>query len=414
MRRAFNFWMDFVKIEPSQQIELRAKQLLDLDPRVKNFWEQKMRDFKRHLYTLKNRKGKRISSATVENRLKAPASFFRHNGLRLNLESGFWTDIEPAEREKVPTKWVPSNEHVRIMYKRTESYRDKALLLVLYQSGFSPIDVSALRIEHFPEIYSESPQHHYIAKLREKTNILQQTCLSREAIHDLQYYLEDRAQTGIQRLKDRKEGPKEEDLKEGRVTKGWLFLSHKGEQLGTRYISEAMKRIAEKSFGEEKAKQFQTRHLRDAYKNALQRAKLGTETVDKLFGHKRAGAKEAYGLEQALIEEGYAEAFEYMSINGVTQSTGDVREIMKAQKDQSERMDMLLNMVQEERKKSQEQAEKIDNLVKLNTDLEKRMSDYERIGIDHETVKWIVDLFKRADKEALKKGELRIREEPES
>jgi len=392
MRRAFNFWMDFAEIEPSQQIEMRAKQLLDLDPRVKNYWEEKMRDYKQHLHTLKNRKGKRISSATIENYLKAPASFFRYNGLRLSLESGFWSDIEPAEREKVVTKWVPSNEHVRLMYKRAESYRDKALLLTLYQSGFTPIDVSALRIEHFPEIYSETPQHHYIAKLREKTNVLTQTCLSREAIHDLRYYLEDRG------------NPKE----------GWLFLSHKGEQLGTRYISEAMKRIAEKTFGEERAKQFQTRHLRDAYKNALQRAKLGTETVDKLFGHKRAGAKEAYGLEQALIEEAYTEAFEYMSINGITQSTQDVGEVVKRQKEQSERIDMLLNMVQEERKKSQEQAEKIDNLAKLNADLEKRMSDYDRIGIDHETVKWIVDLFKRADKEALKKGELRIREEPDT
>ena len=128
-----------------------------------------------------------------------------------------------------------------------------------------------------------------------------------QAIHDLRYYLEDRG------------NPKE----------GWLFLSHKGEQLDPRFISEAIKRIAEKTFGEEKAKEFQTRHLRDAYKNALQRAKLATETVDKLFGHKRMGAKEAYQLEQALIEEAYAQAFQYMSINSITQSTEDLREIRK-------------------------------------------------------------------------------------
>jgi len=79
-----------------------------------------------------------------------------------------------------------------------------------------------------------------------------------------------------------------------------------------------MKRIAEKTFGEEKAKEFQTRHLRDAFKNALQRAELATETVDKLFGHKRMGAKEAYQLEQPLIEEAYAQAFQYMSINSIT------------------------------------------------------------------------------------------------
>ena len=133
------------------------------------------------------------------------------------------------------TKWVPSNEHVRLMYRRAESYGDKALLLVLYQSGFAPIDVSALRIEHFPELYTmEPPQHHYIAELREKTNVLTQTCLSREAIHDLRYYLEDRG------------NPKE----------SWLFLSHKGEQLDPRFISEAMKRMRRKRSDRKRPRNF--------------------------------------------------------------------------------------------------------------------------------------------------------------
>ena len=116
-----------------------------------------MQDFKRYCYTLKNRQGKRYASNSVKGFLKAPASFFRHNGYRLMLEIGYWTDIEPAPREKVLRKWVPSNEEIRLIYKRAESYRDKALLLVLYQSGFSPIDVSALRIEHFPDLYVDRP-----------------------------------------------------------------------------------------------------------------------------------------------------------------------------------------------------------------------------------------------------------------
>ncbi|MDH5687590.1 MAG: hypothetical protein OEZ48_06990 [Candidatus Bathyarchaeota archaeon] len=149
----------------------------------------------------------------------------------------------------------------------------------------------------------------------------------------MRYYLEDRGNP--------REGP--------------LFLSHKGEQLDPRFISEAIKKIAVKAFGPEKTQKFEVRHLRDAYKNALQRAKLSAETVDKLFGHKRAGAKEAYQLEQALIEEAYAQAFQYMTINSITQGTQDLREIQKRQ----EEMDLKINQEREERSQDMAMLTKI-------------------------------------------------------
>jgi len=186
------------------------------------------------------------------------------------------------------------------MYKHAD-VRDRPLLLVLYQSGFSEVDVSSLNIEDLPEIYT-CEGHHYIAKLREKTNILEQTCVSMEAIHDLRIMLRER----------------------GNPEKGALFESQKGKRLSVRFLNDAIKRLAEKTFGTEKAKDFQTKNLRDSYKNGLLRAHLDTEIVDKMFGHKRSGAKEAYQLEQALIEESYEKAFKFLSVNHGLQAKTDL------------------------------------------------------------------------------------------
>ena len=147
-----------------------------------------------------------------------------------------------------------------------------------------------------------------------------------------------------------------------------MFLSHKGEQLDPRFISEAIKKIAVKAFGPEKTQKFEVRHLRDAYKNALQRAKLSAETVDKLFGHKRAGAKEAYQLEQALIEEAYAQAFQYMTINSITQGTADLQEIQKRQEKTEQKVDTLLDIIEEQRKEVEDLKNMIRGLMSENVE----------------------------------------------
>src|SRR3972149_11832312 len=120
--------------------------------------------------------------------------------------------------------------------------RDKSLLLVLTQSGFSEVDVSLFKVEHFKAIW-ELPQteHFYIEKCREKTGFghEQATCISYEALHDIREMLSER----------------------GKPTEGYLFVSQtkgKGEGIDTRTINEAMKALAERTFEKEKAKEFNT------------------------------------------------------------------------------------------------------------------------------------------------------------
>lgn len=74
-----------------------------------------------------------------------------------------WTQQQPViQRMKL------DRDEVKAMYSHG-NLRDRALLLVLAQSGFSEVDVSCLRIEELKGLY-ENPEteHYFIEKPREK------------------------------------------------------------------------------------------------------------------------------------------------------------------------------------------------------------------------------------------------------
>src|SRR5450759_374402 len=127
--------------------------------------------------------------------------------------------------------------------------RDRSLLLVLYQSGFSETDVSSLNLEDVPDI-RETEGHYQITMHREKTDILQRTCISEEAVHDIREMLKERENNG-QLIPD----------KTGKIP---LFISQKGERLSVRFINDAIKTMVEKTSGKKEAEKFKTKRLRDA------------------------------------------------------------------------------------------------------------------------------------------------------
>ena len=67
---------------------------------------------------------------------------------------------------------------------------------------------------------------------------------------------------------------------------GYLFVSTtkgKGDKLEVRTINQAMKVLAEKTFGVEKAKEFKTKALRSFYNSALLRADIKSEVKDLMI-----------------------------------------------------------------------------------------------------------------------------------
>jgi hypothetical protein len=160
----------------------------------------------------------------------------------------------------------------------------------------------------------------YHARLREKTNILQQTCVSREALEEIRIMLQSRGfpKTGYLFVSFRRVARDLRDEKEK--------LAFSDEQLGVRGINETMKAIVAKAYNG-KAELWKTKHLRDAFMNALEKARITQEVKDSMVGHMRQGSRKEYGISEDTIKSLYAEAFKFITINGFGSTSRKVEEL---------------------------------------------------------------------------------------
>jgi len=300
--REFPTWLEFIKMTSTEQIEKRASDLASKNLTERIFFENKFRAYKEHL-----EKNTELKASSIKTMLRTVASFFGRNGLPLALKRGDW---ESTKKTEVIHRFKLKNEDVRKMYAHA-NLRNRSLLLTLYQSGFSEVDTASLKVEDIKDIYDLAQNEHYfIEKPREKTNIIQATCISYEALHDIRAMLSERG------------SPKE----------GYLFVSQtkgKGSRIDTRRINEAMKTLAEKTFGKEKAKEFKTKALRSAYNSALLRAKIQPQELkDLMMGHGRKGSRKHYDYDEETIREAYDRAFEHLTVNGI-QTREDMKKLQE-------------------------------------------------------------------------------------
>jgi integrase len=328
----FHDWYVFVGMTPTEQVKKRMHDLTTESLTERLFFENKFRSFKEYL----EKKGD-LKPLSVKTHLRTVASFFSRNGLPLNLKRGDW---ESTQEQPVIQRWKVTKEEVKAMYSHG-NLRDRALLLVLAQSGFSEVDVSNLKIENLKGIYEQSEtEHYFIEKPREKTGEIQATCLSYEAIHDISAMLQER----------------------GNPTEGYLFVSTtkgKGDKLEVRTIHQAMKGLAEKTFGAEKGKEFKTRALRSFYNSALLRADIKSEVKDLMMGHARQSARRHYDYDEITIKEAYQRAFEFLSINGM-QTRLDIKRVMEALKGVEAANIVLQKQIERREKELNELKERIE------------------------------------------------------
>ena len=364
-KERFPRFLEWVKQPPSQIIQSRLEHLTTTDLAKRRYWEQQLIKFTRHLESLTDNEGKRkLSTWSIKGFQTAVQSFFSHNGCRL-VFARKELDVEPAEREKVEKEWIPSNEEVRVIYRACKSARDRSILLTLYQSGFSEVDVSNMRIEDFdfydqngkwkPEPYTDV----YHARKREKTNILQQTCLSREAIEDIRVMLQNR----------------------GFPQKGWLFESRKSERLTVRGINDMLKPIVNYHL-KHKDELWKTKHLRDSYMNGLLMAKLTQETKDVMVGHKRAGARASYKIAEQTVRQAYDSAFKFLSVNGVGSST---RKIEQIEQDFNKTKSELAQAIAELRQQNKELEQALDTQFLKTMEAMKKLLAKKGIEFKEET-----------------------------
>jgi site-specific recombinase XerD len=263
--------------------------------------------------------------ATVKSHIRTVMSFFSKTGVKLSFSRGE-LKVNPSEKDKVLREWIPSNEEIRLLYRMAKDARDRAILLVLYQSGFSEVDVAAMKIEDFG-FYNEKGdwaigvnEDVYHARLREKTNI--------------RIMLQSR----------------------GFPQKGTLFVSFRSQPLGVRGINDAIKEVVARAFSG-KAKAWQTKHLRDAFMNGLLQARLPQELKDVMVGHKRQGARDSYAITELTIKTAYLESFKFLTINGYGSANRKLEEL-------SQKTDSLASVIAQQQQKIGEREEKFEKLEK--------------------------------------------------
>ena len=295
-RPIFDDWVAFIGMTPTEQIKRRIENLQSNDPTERGQFEDKVKDYVRTLVT------RGYGQGTVHRYTTVVMSFFAHNRLHLKFSRGELSQlVKPTDR--VIKKWTPNNNEVRAIYHFTDSARDRAILLMMYQSGLNEADICELNIEDLQGLTED--ENYYIEKYRAKTDELTQTCVSLEAVHELRVYLRQRG--SVQ--------PKDP-----------LFVTSKGNRIDNRTIAESFKAIVEKACPE-KANLWQTKNLRSSYNDALLRAGIVQEVKDVMMGHKRQGARGAYTCSEATVRSAYNEAFKYLSINGGQQARKDFERI---------------------------------------------------------------------------------------
>jgi len=324
---------------PTEIIESRLKHLTSQNLVDRRFWEQTLVKYKNSL------EQNNLRMATVHSQLRTVMSFFSKNGVKLLFSRGE-LKINPSEKDKVDNEWIPSNEEVRLIYRLCDNARDRAVLLTLYQSGFSEVDIGNMKIETFP-FYDEKgnwqipvTEDLYRKQRREKTNQWQQTMISREALEEIRIMLQSR----------------------GYPKSGWLFVSFRGEQLGVRGINEMLKTVVKKAFNG-KSEIWLTKHLRDTFMNGVLQSKAPQEVKDAMCGHKRLGARDDYAITELTIKTAYSEAFKFLTINGYGSQSRKLEELAKRQEEDKRQIetkmtedhDALMTVIKNQQKSMEEQ-----------------------------------------------------------
>jgi hypothetical protein len=132
--------------------------------------------------------------------------------------------------------------------------------------------------------------------------------------------------------------------------------------LGVRGINDMLKAVVQKGFNG-RVKEWKTKHLRDAFMNALLQAKVTQEVKDAMVGHKRQGAREDYALTELTIKTAYLESFKHLTINGFGSSSVKLEELNR-------KTDSLASVIAEQQQRIGELEQALGDAQKRNDELE--------------------------------------------
>jgi len=302
-RRNFIKWVKWLGMPPREQLEKRKEDLKSDDLKVKRFFEEKLKEWGREIM----KEG--LSVKTGQQYLIPVRSFFSHHYLDLKFRRGELKleELPEVKASKKP-KWVIDNVEFRAIFSVCNP-RDRPLLLILGSTGLSPVDVAQLRIEGL-RLYengklTEKPV--YGIKAREKSAVNQHFILGEEVLFYLDPILKER----------------------GYPSSGYLLVTRKGNPYTQRTINDRIKSLVEKALGIEKLREWETKNLRDFFRNCLLLAEINVEVQDAMMGWQRGGASPHYQISEVVIQSAYEKAKEHFSVDGERQRGEKLAKIEK-------------------------------------------------------------------------------------
>jgi hypothetical protein len=112
---------------PTEQFQKRIKDLQSSNPKERGFFEDKVVEFKNQLIT------RNLKQTSIMCTLNPLLSFFSSHRVPLRFKRGE-LKVDSLVEDKVVREWIPDNSQVKQIYQQGDA-RDRALLLVLYQSA---------------------------------------------------------------------------------------------------------------------------------------------------------------------------------------------------------------------------------------------------------------------------------------
>jgi len=308
-REQFWFFLGHVRMAPTQIMEKRRVDVKSDDEKIQFFFEDGIIEFAQALAA------HHYGTRTVRSYVSRAQAFFAHHRTPLKFAKGDLkvSETAAAKSEKRAKRFVKReaaaiNMDIRLMYNVADP-EDRVLLMFGYQYGFSPKDISMVRVDDLP-VESEE-DFVYWETTRSKTGEEVWTALNPEIIHDIKALLK------IRSFKVESRGGDDP---------GWLFITNRGNRLREDHVSERLKALAAKALDAERAADFAAKDLRDAFNVSLLEAKLAPEVKDRLYGHKLEGSRGSYMMSPKSILEGYKQVFKLVSLDSWKQTRRDYKE----------------------------------------------------------------------------------------
>jgi integrase len=324
-RRVYLIWFgDFLEwlhghegygsVSPDDLIKMRQDDLKLEDVKDRRRFEMLI---KQYYIEMKRQHGK--AYWTSMNKLKSVRSFFSGNFLSLTYRKGELQTVRANKNEKT----YPKTADVRAWYRRLESWRDRALLLLMFQSGPTPVDATSITYGDIKDKLDQEPPV-FLRLVRQKTGSETQTCLHADTIYALKMML-----ANMGSLKD--DDP--------------VFLSRTGNALDSHSTWQI--------FQNNVSTKYSPKDLRDAFKYYLRQAKVDNDVQDWLMGH-TGGMGAKYAPSRETIMEEYKRVMPLLSVNGeivTEESDKKIREELAAlQIDNEQLRNNLADAIQQIRK----------------------------------------------------------------